>query len=77
MPGQVSDALLNAIEDVRDQRDALYAATVNPRRNASRALRVLDGEDVGGISAREFLEDVVRDLEQVAALYRDYCNGDA
>jgi methyl coenzyme M reductase gamma subunit len=72
MPGQVSEALLSAIEEVRDQRDALYSATVDPRRNAIRALKVLDGQNIGGVSAREFLEDVVRDLEQVAALYLDY-----
>ena len=65
------ESFISALDEVRDQRDALYASSVNPRRNVGRALKVLQGENVGGISAIEFLEDALRDLDQLAALYRD------
>lgn len=72
MPGQISDALLSAIEEVRDQRDDLYAATVNPRRNATRALAALTAVELDLAAAADYLEDVVRDLEHVAELHRRY-----
>jgi hypothetical protein len=64
------EAALTLIAGLKDQRDNLYARTVNPRRNAERAQkRLLEGEYE---DAAWFLLDVVRDLNNIADLYRDY-----
>lgn len=65
----VRDALAfaAALSDLESQRDVLYSMTVNPRRNARRALACLDEGDMD--EARHFLREAKAELEDLAKEY--------
>ena len=65
------ESLLDTIEKLRDERDTLYSATVQPYREVIRALKILEAKP---LIARRQLEDALTGLEHVSALYREYTN---
>lgn len=61
------EAMLGMVEECRDERDHIYAATVNPRRNVRRAIAALDEGDA--LRARFFLDLAKAELDSIS---RDY-----
>ncbi len=63
------ETLLDTIEALRGQRDALYTQTVQPRRDVARALKCLHNGERSMIE--DFLVDASAGLDSVAVLYRE------
>lgn len=62
------EELLRLIDEVGNERDVIYAGTVNPRRNVRRAIDALGMGNV--VEAERFLRAAKADLDGVAEAYQ-------